>query len=76
MSRSGFQAASRRISAEKAVKYVGRAEVYLENLEVPNSASLNKENVERLTRLFRGQGSFNPGDAPNRIPAIIDEAAL
>ncbi len=76
MSRSGFQAVSRRISAEKTVKYVGRAEVNIQNLEFPNSKSLNEENIERLARLFRRQGSFSPGDEPNRIPAVIDEAAL
>ncbi|KAM3475765.1 hypothetical protein MY8738_007241 [Beauveria namnaoensis] len=76
MSRSGFQAVSRRISAEKTVKYVGRAAVSIQNLEFPNSKNLNEENVERLARLFSSQGSFSPGDAPNRIPAVIDEAAL
>lgn len=76
MSRSGFQAVSRRISAEKTVKYVGRAAVSIQNLEFPNSENLNEENVERLARLFSSQGSFSPGDAPNRIPAVIDEAAL
>ncbi|TQV90526.1 hypothetical protein IF1G_10849 [Cordyceps javanica] len=76
MSRSGFQAVSRRISAEKTVKYVGRAEVNIQNLEFPNSKNFNEENIERLARLFRSQGGFSPGDVPNRIPAVIDEAAL
>ncbi|TQV90169.1 hypothetical protein IF1G_11168 [Cordyceps javanica] len=76
MSRGGFQAVSRRISAEKTIKYVGRVEVDIQSLEFPNSESLNKENVERLVRLFRGQGSISPGDARNRIPAVIDEATL
>lgn len=76
MSKSGFQAVSRCISVEKTIKYVGRVKVNIHSLEFPNSESLNKENAERLIRLFRGQGSLSLGDTRNRIPAVIDEATL
>ena len=76
MSRSGLQAVARRISAEKAVKYVGSAEGSLKNLAFPNSKSLNEDNVKRLATLFRSQGNLSPGDVSNRIPAVIDAKDL
>ncbi|KAJ2976444.1 hypothetical protein NQ176_g4953 [Zarea fungicola] len=76
MPRSGFQAVSRRISSEKALKHVGTAEVKLDVLDFPISNGANAKNVKRLARLFKGQRGYNPGEPQNRIPAVIDEVDL
>ncbi|KAK3177861.1 hypothetical protein K4F52_009413 [Lecanicillium sp. MT-2017a] len=76
MPRSGFQAVSRRIHAEKALKHIGTAEVKLHVLDFSTSNRSNAKNVERLARLFNGQRGYSPGEPQNRIPAVIDEADL
>lgn len=76
MRTSGFQAISRRIREEKALKHVGVAEVKLHVLNFPNSKGLNAENVKRLARLFKDSRGYSSGEVQNRIPAIIDDADL
>ena len=76
MARSGFQAVSRRIHAEKALKHAGTAEVKLHVLDFSTSNQANTKNVERLARLFNSQRGYSPGEPQNRIPAVIDEADL
>ena len=76
MARSGFQAVSRRMHAEKALKHAGTAEVKLHVLDFSTSNRANTKNVERLARLFNGQRGYSPGEPQNRIPAVIDEADL
>ncbi|KAH8721015.1 hypothetical protein HC256_001391 [Beauveria bassiana] len=76
MARSGFQAVSRRICAEKSLKHAGTAEVQLSILDFPNSTNSNSNNVKRLIRLFKNQRGYSPAERQNRIPAVIDEADL
>ena len=76
MSRTGFRAVSQRIGSEKTIKHVGTASIRLDALYFPHSKGLNRENVERLKRLFRKERGCTPGDIPNRIPAIVDGGQL
>ncbi|KZZ91208.1 hypothetical protein BBO_09563 [Beauveria brongniartii RCEF 3172] len=76
MARSGFQAVSRRICAEKSLKHAGTAEVRLSILDFANSTNANSNNVKRLIRLFKNQRGYSPAERQNRIPAVIDEADL
>lgn len=76
MARSGFQAVSHRICAEKSLKHAGTAEVQLSILDFPNSSNANSNNVKRLIRLFKNQRGYSPAERQHRIPAVIDAADL
>ncbi|KAK9444878.1 slyX domain-containing protein [Metarhizium brunneum] len=76
MRNTAFGVISSRIRAEKALKYLGTAQIELDVLAFPNSDGPDTKNIERLRKLFRLQRDFKPGELQNRIPAVIDESRL
>lgn len=76
MRNTAFGVISSRIRAEKALKYLGTAQIELDVLAFPNSDGPDAKNIERLRKLFRLQRGFKPGELQNRIPAVIDESRL
>ncbi|OWT42517.1 hypothetical protein VFPPC_18348 [Pochonia chlamydosporia 170] len=76
MRNTAFGVISSRIRAEKALKYLGTAQIELDVLAFPNSDGPDVNNIERLRKLFRLQRDFKPGELQNRIPAVIDQSRL
>jgi len=76
MSETTYHAVSSRIESDKALKRLGTASIRLDALEFPYSRGLDEKNVERLERLFHGQGGCLPGAVENRIPATISQATF
>ena len=73
MSGSGSTATSRRIAAEKNLKYLGTVSVELASLRFQDTAHLDLRNVQRLCRLFEGEHGCLPEQLEHRIPATISE---
>ena len=76
MRNTRFGFTSRRIQSEKALKHIGTVQVKLDVLYFPGSGGLDRENVERLKKLFREQRGYSPRELQNRIPAVVDETDL
>lgn len=77
MSGSTHGATSKRIREEKVLRRLGTASIRLDVLDfLPSSRCLDRQNVERLKRIFLGECGCLPAAVENRIPAVISQATL
>jgi len=78
MRRARFLEQERRQEAERSIKYRGTASIKLDVLHFPceESREPDKNNVERLRNLFRGEGGCRRLDLRNHIPAVISQPQL
>jgi hypothetical protein len=78
MRRAQFLEQERSLATEKSIKYKGTASIKIEVLHFPyeESREPDKKDIERLKKLFRGQGAVSRLDLRNHVLATIDQQEL
>lgn len=77
MEASNYTRPERRLASERNIKYLGTASIEILALDISpqHTRELDRENVERLRKLFETEGCHHT-DIQNHVPAIIGEEQL